>query len=183
MPTQNAATVLKPLVSNPHSTLFTHVTVWLTSLPRCQYSPLPLLKIHHTPMGIFRGVRRGEGREVEGNIFHVHLTTFEEKKFHGNIQSATFFFFGWRDTACFGIEDPNLNWLASESGLQKSLQSFTCMRLPCIKIQKKIKSVQIYMKDAGCAETNEKSILAIFRIEIWSILYLKSANFRCIFST
>ena len=31
------------------------------------------------------------------------------------------------DPACFRIEDPSLNWLASESGSQNSLQCFACI--------------------------------------------------------
>ena len=39
------------------------------------------------------------------------------------------------------------------------------------------KSGQIYMKDAECAETNEKSILWFLLFEIWLFLYSKFVNF------
>ena len=41
-----------------------------------------------------------------------------------------------------------------------------------------LKRVQIYMKDADCAETNEKSFFPLLLIELWSILYLNHHNFR-----
>ena len=54
MPAQNAATILKPLVPNPHSTSFTHgaqhVADWVPVAPfsRSQHSHPPSLKIFHT---------------------------------------------------------------------------------------------------------------------------------------
>ena len=76
--------------------------------------------------------------------------------------------------ACFWIEDPNLNWLASESGSQKSLQSFTCIKI------KYFKSVQIYMKDADeryfkftfsgmCWNKWRKSIFEVLRFLVFEI--------------
>ena len=46
------------------------------------------------------------------------------------------------------------------------------------------KSVQMYMKDAKCAETNKKSIFSFLRFlvfEIWTSLYWKLVNFSMIF--
>ena len=52
MPAQNAASILKPLVPNPHSTPFTHrqhVAEWVAPFLRSQHSPLPPLKFIHAP--------------------------------------------------------------------------------------------------------------------------------------
>ena len=38
-------------------------------------------------------------------------------------------------------------------------------------------SVQIYTRDAACAETNEKSIVRFLFFEIWSFLYSKYGQF------
>ena len=49
MPAQNAAKILKALVPNSHSTIFTHVADWDAPFSRSQHpSPLPL-KFLHTP--------------------------------------------------------------------------------------------------------------------------------------
>ena len=48
MPARNAGTILKPLVPNPHSTLFTHAD-WVASFSRSQHSHPPPLKVFHTP--------------------------------------------------------------------------------------------------------------------------------------
>ena len=48
----------------------------------------------------------------------------------------------------------------------------------CVTDQiKSFKSVQIYMKDAECVETNEKSIFRFWFFELWSFLYSKQPQF------
>ena len=42
-----------------------------------------------------------------------------------------------------------------------------------VPIKKSFKRGQIYIKDAQCAETNEKSILRFLFFQLWSILYSK----------
>ena len=49
MPAQNAATILKLHVPNPHSIPFTHVADWVAPVPRSQQFPPPPLKFLHTP--------------------------------------------------------------------------------------------------------------------------------------
>ena len=46
-----------------------------------------------------------------------------------------------------------------------------------------LKSSQIYMKDAGCADTNEKPIFRFLVFEIWLFLDSKLVNFWWILST
>ena len=47
MPANNAATILKPLMPNPHSSPFTHVADRVAPFPRSQHSPL---KSFHAPL-------------------------------------------------------------------------------------------------------------------------------------
>ena len=53
MPAQNAATILKTVVLNPHATSFTHGATcsdWVAPFPHSQHSPPPALKLFHTPL-------------------------------------------------------------------------------------------------------------------------------------
>ena len=53
LPAENAATALKLLVPNPHSTplhMVQHAADWVASFPRNKNSPHPLLKLFHTPL-------------------------------------------------------------------------------------------------------------------------------------
>ena len=49
------------------------------------------------------------------------------------------------------------------------------------KFLQNFKNVQVYMKDAKCADMNKKSVFRFLAFEIWSFLYLKLVNFLMIF--
>ena len=71
MPTQNATTILKPLVPNPHSTPFTHhVADCVAPFPCSQHSPPPPLKFLNTPPSHPPLLTSHTWTRVRGNCYH-----------------------------------------------------------------------------------------------------------------